>query len=213
MSAIFGLFGCGLLTLVVVATGLRLQRFPVGARIAVMLAGALAVFATFGDLSAAAYVRGVTGDLSMTTLVLAGAACVAQLNPRTVIEPRDLRALFWLVAAAAAFLYPFALGWTRFDPYALGYGSIEFVTALLLVTLAAWHFRRNVVVLIVVAAALAYCVGAYESRNLWDYLIDPLVALVALVRLLTGVRRRSREVAATKACVASGDGSERGGSR
>ncbi len=200
MSAIFGLFGCGLLTLVVVATGLRLQRFPVVARIAVMLAGAFAVFATFGELSAAAYVRGVTGDLSMTTLVLAGAACVAQLTGRTVIEPRDLRVLFWLVAAGAACLYPFALGWTQFDSYALGYGSFEFVTALLLVTLAAWHFRRNVVVLIVVAAALAYCVGVYDSRNLWDYLIDPLVTLVALVRLLAGVRRLL-------------DGSERGGCR
>jgi len=204
MSSIFGLFGCGLLTLAVVATGLRLQRFPVSARIAVMLAGAFAVFATFGELSAAAYVRGVTGDLSMTTLVLAGAACVAQFTRGTVIEPRDLRVLFWLVAAAAAFLYPFALGWTRFDPYALGYGSIEFVTALLLVTLAAWHFRRNVVVLIIVAAALAYCVGAYESRNLWDYLIDPLVALVALVRLLAGARRGIR---------ISVEASDRGGSR
>jgi len=204
MSSIFGLFGCGLLTLAVVATGLRLQRFPVSARIAVMLAGAFAVFATFGELSAAAYVRGVTGDLSMTTLVLAGAACVAQFTRGTVIEPRDFRVLFWLVAAAAAFLYPFALGWTRFDPYALGYGSIEFVTALLLVTLAAWHFRRNVVVLIVVAAALAYCVGAYESRNLWDYLIDPLVALVALVRLLAGARRGIR---------ISVEASDRGGSR
>ena len=200
MSAIVGLFGCGLLTLVVVASGLRLQRFPVSARIAILLAGAFAVFAAFGDLSAAAYVRGVTGDLSMTTLVLAGAAGVARLTGRTVIEPRELRALFWLVAGAAAFLYPFALGWTPFDPYALGYGSFGFVTALLLVTLAAWHFRRNVVVLIVIAAVLAYCVGAYESRNLWDYLIDPLVAVYALVRLLAGVRRRpSHEVAETTA--------------
>jgi len=189
MSTIFGFFGCGLLSLAAVATGLRLQRFPVGVRIAVMLAAALAVFAPLGDLSAAAYVRGVTGDLSMTTLVLAGAACVAQLTGQTVIAPRDLRALFWLVASAAAFLYPFALGWTQFDPYALGYGSIVFVTALLLVTLAAWHFRRNVVALIVITAALVYLIGAYESRNLWDYLIDPLAALYALVRLLAGLRR------------------------
>jgi hypothetical protein len=198
MSAIFGLFGCGLLALVVIATGLRLQRFPVRARIAVMLAGAFAVFAPVGDLSAAAYVRGVTGDLSMTTLVLAGAACVAQLTGRTVFKPQDLRVLFWLVACGALCLYPFALGWTPFDSYALGYGSIEFVTALLLVTLAAWHFRRNVVVLIVIVAAIAYCIGAYESRNLWDYLIDPLVALYALVRLLAGARRRpSHDVAPT----------------
>jgi len=198
MSAIFGLFGCGLLALVVIATGLRLQRFPVRARIAVMLAGAFAVFAPIGDLSAAAYVRGATGDLSMTTRVLAGAACVAQLTGPTVFKPQDLRVLFWLVACGALCLYPFALGWTPFDSYALGYGSIEFVTALLLVTLAAWHFRRNVVVLIVIVAAIAYCIGAYESRNLWDYLIDPLVALYALVRLLAGARRRpSHDVAPT----------------
>ena len=199
MSAIVGLFGCGVLVLAVVATLLRLQRFPPGARITVMLAGAFAVFATFGDLSAAAYVRGVTGDLSATTLVLAGAACVARLTGRAVIESRELRALFFLVVAAAAFLYPFALGWTRFDSYALGYGSIEFVTVLLLVTLAAWRLRRNVVVLVVVVAALAYCIGAYESRNLWDYLIDPLAALYALVWLLADARRRSREVAAARA--------------
>jgi len=199
MSAIVGLFGCGVLIVAVAATLLRLQRFPPGARITVMLAGAFAVFATFGDLSAAAYVRGVTGDLSATTLVLAGAACVARLTGRAVIESRELRALFFLVVAAAAFLYPFALGWTRFDSYALGYGSIEFVTVLLLVTLAAWRLRRNVVVLVVVVAALAYCIGAYESRNLWDYLIDPLAALDALVWLLADARRRSREVAAARA--------------
>ena len=192
MSAIFPLFGCGLLSLAAVATGLRLRRFPVGARIAVMLVAALAVFAPFGDLSAAAYVRGVTGDLSVTTLVLAGAACVAQLTGRTVIGPRDLRALFWLVASAAAFLYPFALGWTRFDPYALGYGSIGFVTAMLLITLAAWHFRQNVVVLIVIAAALAYLAGAYESRNLWDYLIDPVASLYAIVCLLAAALDRAQ---------------------
>ena len=199
MSAIVGLLGCGVLIVAVVATLLRLQRFPPSARITVMLAGAFAVFATFGDLSAAAYVRGVTGDLSATTLVLAGAACVARLTGRAVIESRELGALFFLVVAAAAFLYPFALGWTRFDSYALGYGSIEFVTVLLLVTLAAWRLRRNVVVLVVVVAALAYCIGAYESRNLWDYLIDPLAALYALVWLLADARRRSREVAAARA--------------
>jgi hypothetical protein len=161
-----------------------------------MLVAALAVFAPFGDLSAAAYVRGVTGDLSVTTLVLAGAACVSGLTGRTAIGPRDLRGLFWLVVSAAAFLYPFALGWTRFDPYALGYGSIGFVTAMLLITLAAWHFRQDVVVLIVIAAALAYLAGAYESRNLWDYLIDPMASLYAIVCLLAAALDRARSAEA-----------------
>jgi hypothetical protein len=189
-SDAFGLFGCGLLGLAVVATLIRLRRLPLRIRYAVVLAAALAVFIPIGDLPAAAYVRGVTGDLSVTTLVLAGAACLAQLTGRTPIGQRDLRALFRLLALAALFLYPFALGWTPFDPYALGYGSIGFTTALLLVALAAWGFRLNLVVLVVLAAALAHLAGAYESRNFWDYLIDPLVSFYALARLLAGLRRR-----------------------
>ena len=183
-SDAFGLFGSGLLGLAAVATAIRLRRLPVRARHAVMLAAALAVFVPIGELSIAACVRGATGDLSMTTLVLAGAACFAQLTGRTLIGLRDRQALCWLLALAAAFLYPFALGWTRFDPYALGYGSIGFLTALLAITLAAWWARLHVIVLVVIAAALAYLVGAYESRNLWDYLIDPLASVYALVRLL-----------------------------
>ncbi len=183
-NAIAGLFGCGLLGLAGFATVIRLRRLPVRARYAVMLAAALAVFVPIGELPIAAYVRGVTGDLSMTTLVLAGAACFAQLTGRTLIGHLDLRALFRLLVLAAVFLYPFALGWTRFDPYALGYGSIEFLTALLLIALAAWWARLQVIVLVVIAAALAYLAGAYESRNLWDYLIDPLASVYALVRLL-----------------------------
>jgi len=189
-NAVFGLFGCGLLSLAVAAKALRLQRLSVRARIPVMIALGFAAFVPVGDLSVAAYVRGVTGDPSISTLLLAGAACIAQLTGRRPVGQRDLRALTWLVAAAAVFLYPFALGFTPFDPYALGYGSVGLVTALLLVTLVAWYARLNLIVLVVIAAALAYLGGAYESRNLWDYLIDPLVSIYALVRLLAGVRRR-----------------------
>ena len=188
LNTILGLLGCGLLSLAAVATLIRLRRLPVRARYAVMLAATLAVFVPIGDLSVAAYVRGVTGDLSMATLVLVGAACFTQVTGRELIGHRDKQVLCWLLALAAAFLYPFALGWTRFDPYALGYGSVEFVTALLLITLAAWGARLNLIVLVVVIAVLAFLGGAYESRNLWDTLIDPLVSVYALVRLL---RRRS----------------------
>ncbi len=201
-NAIFGLLGCGLLSFAAVATLIRLRRLPVRARYAVMLAAALAVFVPIGDLSVAAYVRGVTGDLSMATLVLAGAVCLAQLTGRALIGRRDKQALCWLLALAAAFLYPFALGWTRFDPYALGFGSVEFITALLLITLASWWARLNLIVLVVVVAVLAFLGGAYESRNLWDTLIDPLASFYALASLLAGVRRRpSNELSCPTASV------------
>jgi hypothetical protein len=196
ISAILGLSGCGLLCLAALASAARLRRFPVRVRIAVVLGAALAVFVPLGDLSIAAYVRGVTGDLSATTLALAGGACFAELTGRTVISPRDLRALTWLLVPGAAFLYPFALGWTPFDPYALGYGSIGLVTALLGVTLVAWYFRCNVAAIIVVAAALAFLAGAYESRNLWDYLIDPVASVYAVVCLLAAALDRAKAAAA-----------------
>jgi hypothetical protein len=171
-NAFLGLFGCGLLGLAAVASGLRPLRLPAFARHALMLAAAIALIVPLGDLPLIAYVRGVTGDLSVSTLVLTCAVCFAQLTGKTLIGERDRRALCWLLALGAAFLYPFALGWTQFDPYALGYGSLEFVTALLIVTLLAWWAGRNLIVLVVLAAVIFYLAGAYESRNLWDYLID-----------------------------------------
>ena len=112
------------------------------------------------------------------------AALITQVTGRALIGHRDKQALCWLLALAAAFLYPFALGWTRFDPYALGFASVEFITALLLITLASWWARLYLVVIVVVVAALAFLAGAYESRNLWDYLIDPLVSFYAFAWLL-----------------------------
>ena len=101
VNAIPGIFGCGLLSLAVAATGFRLHRLSVRVRVAAMLAAGLAVFVPVGELSVAGYVRGVTGDVSITTLILAGAACMAQLTGRALIGPRDRRALLWLVAAGA----------------------------------------------------------------------------------------------------------------
>jgi len=93
-----------------------------------------------------------------------------------------------LVAAGAAFLYPFTLGLTYFDPYALGYGSIGFIAALFALTLVAWYARFYLAAIVVTAAALAYLAGIYESRNLWDYLLDPLVSLFAAGWLLRAAR-------------------------
>jgi len=184
-TAIFGLAGCALLCVAVTATVFRLSRLPVRVRYALVTAATVAVLVPLGDLSIAGWVRGATGDLSAATLVLAANAVFTRLTGRTLFERGERNTLVWLIAGGALFLYPFALGWTPFDPYALGYGSIAFVAALLAVTLAAWRMDLKLVMLVVLAAALAYLGGVYESRNLWDYLIDPLAAAYALGALLS----------------------------
>ena len=195
-TAIFGLLGCGLACVAAASVLLRLQAWPIRFRHAFVALAALAVLVPIGDLPIAAYVRGVTGDLSVTTLFLAGGSCAARLAGRTWIARRELKTLCWLIAAAAVFLYPFALGLSPFDPYALGYGSIVFVSVLLAITLVAWRAGLYPVIFIVLAAALACLGGVYESRNLWDYLIDPLAAVYAVVRLSAwALRRRAGEAA------------------
>jgi hypothetical protein len=189
-STLFGLLGCGLLCVALAAALLRFHLLPVRVRYVLVIAAAVVALAPVGDLSIAGAVRGVTGDLSASTLALAAGAILAQLTGRTPFERRERNALLWLVAGAALFLYPFALGWTAFDPYALGYGSGAFATALLAVTLAAWRMSLKLVVPVVLAGALACLGGVYESRNLWDYLIDPLAAAYAIATLLwTGARK------------------------
>ena len=137
-----------------------------------------------GTLPLAAYVRGITGDLSITTLVL---MCSAQLRPWCgCVEVRDSHrfALLGLVVLAALGLYPMALGVGAYDPYQLGYGNLPFVVALLLLALAAWLRGYAVITLCIALAMLAWAVGWYESDNLWDYLIDPFVSVYALASLV-----------------------------
>jgi len=196
LTSYFGLAGCGLLCLALLASLLRLEKRAPRLRLVVIVVAALALFVPIGDLPIVAYVRGVTGDLSAATLALAGGALFFRLTGRVALERREVNALLCLVLAAAAFLYPLALGLTPFDPYGLGYGSIPFLTVLLLVTLAAWRAGLKLLVLVIVAGGLAFLAGAYESRNLWDYLIDPLAAIYALVSLSIGAFRRGVKLAA-----------------
>lgn len=157
-----------------------------GSRRALLMAAVLVLLLIpLGTLPLAAYVRGITGDLSITTLVL---LCSAQLSPWCgCVELRDRQrlAMLGLVALASLGLYPMALGVGAYDPYQLGYGNLPFVVALLLLALAAWLRGYAVITLCIALAMLAWAVGWYESDNLWDYLIDPFVSVYALVSLVT----------------------------
>ena len=138
----------------------------------------------FGSLSAAAGVRGAFGDLSITTLVLLGGATLRRLSGAAPVVRRTRFATLVFVAVAALALYPMALGVGLFDPYRLGYGSPWFVGGLCVAALAAWFGRCDVLAVCIALATLAWSVRWYESTNLWDYLLDPLVSFYALGALV-----------------------------
>ncbi len=161
-------------------------RWPRARRTALAVAAAVLALIPFGDLSAAAYLRGATGDLSVSSVAL----LVRCLLARQPLDARNDLALQIALALAALALYPLALGLGAFDPYRSGFGDPWLAGALGLVALAAWRASLTPLALGVALALSAWTIGWYESGNLWDYLIDPLVAFWAIVALLLrGVKR------------------------
>ena len=94
------------------------------------------------------------------------------------------QALLHLTALAAVGLYPMALGIGFFDPYGLGYGNPWLLGGSLLLALAACFRRLPVAALAIALAVFAWGAGWYESGNLWDYLLDPLLAIYTISVLL-----------------------------
>ncbi|MDZ7698348.1 MAG: hypothetical protein U5R49_15975 [Deltaproteobacteria bacterium] len=104
-------------------------------------------------------------------------------------KARHACGLFAILAGAG--LYPMALGFTRFDPYGAGWGFswLFVVTLLLTMGLITLGNRFGVVLLI---AILAYNLRVLESSNFWDYLVDPVLVIWALIHAIrTPFRKRN----------------------
>jgi hypothetical protein len=161
-----------------------------GSGLAVLAAAsAVAALVPIGVLPLAGWLRGVVGDLSLTTLVLLLRGLARDVRGGHPADPRTTLALQGLVAVAGAVLYPLALGLGAWDPYRLGYGDPRFLATLLAVALAALVLDAPLVTFCTALGVLAWGLGACESRNLWDCLVDPLLfAWAATSLLLRGAR-------------------------
>ncbi len=158
----------------------RLQRTHVAMLVFTVVFVALL---PIGGLPLAVYVRGWMGDLSITSLVLLTLTILRILPGWSLSDSRAKYSLFILIALAALGLYPLALGIGFFDPYRLGYGNPWLLGGLLLLALIACFRQLQLVALTIMLAVLAWSVGWYESSNLWDYLLDPLLATYAISAL------------------------------
>ncbi len=140
----------------------------------------------FSGLSAAQITRGIFGDLSITSLILLGRFI---LLPHASRE--QTRELFILVAITGLLFYPAALGLGMLDPYQWGYMNsyrgiavpMIFLSAMAGLLLLAVAMNNTVIILCITAAPAALTAGVMESKNIWDYLIDPLVVIFGLVTL------------------------------
>lgn len=127
------------------------------------------------SLPFSAYIRGVTGDLSVISTMLIvftwSSRSSCRLSSSTPI----------VIALLSIFFYPFALGFTMFDPYAWGYSSIIFVSAVMAIALVLFFAKQSWEALMVSLAVIAWSIHWHESTNLWDYLLDPFLAVWAII--------------------------------
>ena len=176
-----GLLGITLAIIALLVRVPRVQAFPQRQRAAVLMGAIVLVSIPLWGLSLAGVVRGITGDLSISTLVLLALALLRTLSGCALMEEANRLLMLRAIAIAAVVFYPLALGFSAFDPYRLGYGNLWFMAGLLL--LAVWSVLRysTFLALCIALAVAAWSAGWYESPNIWDYLLDPWLAIYAIV--------------------------------
>lgn len=134
------------------------------------------------------YVRGVTGDLSVLTMLLiwSSAFLPSQQAPMVFRLP---------IALLAVTFYPFALGIGMTDPYSWGYGSIGLLAGMVLFAAVCGFAGWTKGVWMIALAMIAWSAQWHESRNLWDYVLDPFLALWAIGSILHSIYRKRRNKA------------------
>jgi hypothetical protein len=143
----------------------------------------LVVFVPMEGLPAGRWLHGVTATFSIPMAALLTHAVVSPLLRRPILNARAERQIWIFGTVVGLCLYPAALGWGAIDPYAWGWRDwglsawLALPTALLL-----WQGNRLGYVLL--AAAAAWQVGILESNNAWDYVVDPLFALLGWIKVL-----------------------------
>jgi hypothetical protein len=167
------------------------QVFPLIVKFILLLIIANLFFWPLGlslELPLSAYVRGVTGDLSIVTILLLLSALLWR-NQRT---PLGVKIVIALIGSC---FYPFALGLGMIDPYGWGYSSVVLlIAALVFATVCAianWSKGAWVIGL----AIIAWSVQWHESSNLWDYLIDPLLVAWAILEIVIAAVKNRKEKA------------------
>ena len=177
--------------LVVLLQKISSTEIPFAARlVAIFLLGNL-FFWPLGmsmELPLAAYVRGVMGDLSIVSLLLLWSSVL----PSAKKTPLAFKVS---IAIAAVVFYPLALGFGMLDPYAWGYGSIGLLIAAILIAIVCGLAGWIKGVWVLSFAIIAWAAHWHESANLWDYLLDPFLALWAIFAIPNAIYLKRREKA------------------
>lgn len=181
-ATIFATLGWAL-ALALCVPGLRGR--PGRAAVALILAAALLQLPLAGSTPIAA-LRGLFAELALGTTVVLAALLVARSRPAgsRFFGSGERRLVALLAAVVGLAFYPLALGFGPVDPYAWGYGGAVLPLAVGALAMLACFGRCAVLALALTVALVGWRLHWLASPNLWDYLLDPLLAVGGVVALL-----------------------------
>ena len=123
--------------------------------------------------------RGILSDLSITNMILAGILLIKNLFQ---LQFKIVDKIFTnLIVIIGSLLYLSTLGVLPFDIYDLGFApNIYFLGIFFVVELILWTYNR-LIAWVWLFAFVVYYFKLQNSINLFDYLIDPILWISAVI--------------------------------
>lgn len=161
------------------------ERYPTGWIPMVTLASAvsLVVILPIGDLSVGRWLFSLFPNPSIPLIALLLSFVLKNVFQFNILDMSAMQTCRFFSLFSGVILYPMALGIGTFDPYCAGWHFSWLFVILLCVTLLLLFFKNRFSV-VLLATILAYDLQLLESGNLWDYLVDPILVLAAIVGLI-----------------------------
>lgn len=153
-------------------------------RLRIVVAVLLVIFmlVPVNGLSISQWLRSATGDLSVLMLVMLLNILAQRLFDFKLLSVPSRQILLWGALLVGAVFYPFALGLGPIDLYHFGYAPVGMSILLTLVSLSCWLAGKRDLAMVMLLPLLAFNLHMLESTNLWDYLLDPILLMYALVQ-------------------------------
>ena len=153
------------------------------------LAAALVLWIPVGGIPFGRWLSGLNLPPSIPLLALLLNSIWKRQMGTALLEAPDSRAAWLFGGVGGTLLYPLALGIGKWDPYAWGWNFSPLLVMVALLTIyLGWRHNRFGAVLFL--CIVAYDLQALESRNFWDYLLDPVYWLLSLVQLVRQAVKR-----------------------
>jgi len=177
MTNVASLLGHGIFLLAIILFVIQAKRWGKYFPFAYIIAAVLVVVPV-SEWLVVEYSRGYFGDLSIATLLICGLSIIGQgkYSMQTSFK------LFTLILAAL--LLPTAMGMGMFDSYSVGFPSHvlypSLVAVLLVIGSLAWWFKAWQVFILIALSLFANALGLYETQNIWNYLLDPIVIVACI---------------------------------